>query len=315
MPLHIPTPLLLHETASRPGHRVWLKMEALQPSGSFKLRGVGHACERKVAAGARRLMSSSGGNAGLAVAHAGRALGVPVLVVVPETTLARPKALIEHTGAQVLVHGRSWAEANAHLQTLLGEGDAFIHPFDDPLLWDGHATMVDEVAAAGLRPDAVVVAVGGGGLLCGLLQGLHAQGWTDVPVLAVETEGADSFAQAVAAGRPVLLPAITSIATSLGARQVSDAAFAWSRKHPVHPVVVSDVQAVAACLDFADAQRVIVEPACGAALAVALQGAHPVLQAAQDLLVIVCGGVAADHAQLRAWSAALSGSAAGTPAA
>jgi L-serine/L-threonine ammonia-lyase len=307
MPLHIATPLLADEASSRPGHRVWLKMEALQPSGSFKLRGVGHACERKVAAGARRLMSSSGGNAGLAVAHAGRALGVPVTVVVPESTLARPKALIERTGAQVIVHGRSWAEANAHLQTLLGEGDAFVHPFDDPLLWEGHATMIDEVAAAGLQPDAVVVAVGGGGLLCGVLQGLHAHGWTDVPVLAVETEGADSYAQALAAGRPVLLPAITSIATSLGARQVCDAAFAWSRRHPVHAVVVSDAQAVAACLAFADEQRVIVEPACGAALAAVQQACHPLLQHAREVLVVVCGGVAADHGQLRAWSAALSG--------
>jgi L-serine/L-threonine ammonia-lyase len=309
MPLHIATPLLEYEACSRPGRKLWLKMEALQPSGSFKLRGIGHACERKVAAGARRLMSSSGGNAGLAVAHAGRALGVPVTVVVPESTLPRPRALIERTGAQVIVHGRSWAEANVHLQTLLAEGDAFVHPFDDPLLWDGHASLVDEVAAAGLKPDAVVVAVGGGGLLCGVLQGMHAQGWTEVPVLAVETEGADSYAQALAAGRPVQLPAITSIATSLGARQVCDAAFEWSRRHPVHSLVVSDAQAVAACLAFADEQRVIVEPACGAALAAAAHGTLPLLQQAHEVLAIVCGGVAADHGQLRAWSASLSGDA------
>jgi L-serine/L-threonine ammonia-lyase len=105
----------------------------------------------------------------------------------------------------------------------------------------------------------------------------------------------------------VLLPAITSIATSLGARQVCDAAFEWSRRHPVHPVVVSDAQAVAACLAFADAQRVIVEPACGAALAAVQQAAHPLLQHAHEVLVVVCGGVAADHGQLRAWSASLSG--------
>lgn len=303
MPLHVTTPLLESDAYRRPGQRVWLKMEALQPSGSFKLRGVGHACEVLAARGARRLLSSSGGNAGLAVAHAGRSLGLPVTVVVPETTLDRPKALIRRQGAEVIVHGRSWMEANEHLASLRGPADAVVHPFDDPLLWEGHATLVDEVAAQGPRPDAVVLAVGGGGLLCGVLQGLHARGWKDVPVVAVETEGAASLAAAVAAGRPVTLPAITSVATSLGARRVSDRAFAWTREHPVHSAVVSDAEAVRACLAFADDHRVVVEPACGAALAVAVARAAPPLRDAAEVLVVVCGGVGATYAQLAAWAA------------
>jgi L-serine/L-threonine ammonia-lyase len=68
-------------------------------------------------------------------------------------------------GAEVCVHDLSFQEANAHAQSLLAPQDAFIHPFDDPLLWEGHAGMIDEVARAGLRPDAVVLSVGGGGLL------------------------------------------------------------------------------------------------------------------------------------------------------
>lgn len=302
MALHIATPLIASSAYATAQRTVWLKMEALQPSGSFKLRGVGHACEVRVREGARRLMSSSGGNAGLAVAVAGRALGVPVTVVVPQTTLERPKALIRREGAQVIVHGASWAEANAHLQTLLRPDDAFIHPFDDPLLWAGHATMIDEVAAAGVKPDAVVVAVGGGGLLCGVVQGLQAQGWHDVPVLAAETEGAASYAAALQAGAPVELPAIRSLATSLGARRVCDEALAMARRQPVHSLVVSDAQAVAACLDFALEHRVIVEPACGAALAAATVQAPGWLQAASQVLVIVCGGVAATHDQLRDWA-------------
>jgi L-serine/L-threonine ammonia-lyase len=304
MPLHVTTPLLESDAYSRPDRRVWLKLEALQPSGSFKLRGVGHACEVLAARGARRLLSSSGGNAGLAVAYAGRRLGLPVTVVVPESTLDRPKALIRRQGAEVIVHGRSWAEANDHLASLREPTDAFVHPFDDPLLWEGHATMIDEVAAEGLRPDAVVLAVGGGGLLCGVLQGLSAHGWRDVPVVAVETEGAASLAAAVAAGRPVQLPAITSVATSLGARQVSDRAYAWTREHPVHSVVVTDAEAVRACLDFADEHRVVVEPACGAALAVMAGRPLPVLREAKDVLVIVCGGVGATYPQLVAWAGA-----------
>jgi L-serine/L-threonine ammonia-lyase len=305
MPLHIATPLIESSAYARPGRRVWLKMEALQPSGSFKMRGVGHACETQVKRGARRLMSSSGGNAGLAVAHAGRALGVPVTVVVPQSTLERPKALIRRQGAEVIVHGGSWAEANAHLQTLLGEHDAFIHPFDDPLLWQGHASMIDEVAAAGLKPDAVVLSVGGGGLMCGVIEGLHRQGWADVPVVAVETQGADSLAQSVAAGRRIELPAITSIATSLGARQVCAQAFEWTRRHPVRSVVVSDADAVEACLGFALEHRMIVEPACGAALSQVIEPGASALGEAQNVLVVVCGGVAASHEQLQAWSQGL----------
>lgn len=298
MALHIETPLLA--STAFPGARVWLKMEALQPSGSFKLRGIGHACESWAARGARRIVASSGGNAGLAAAHAGRRLGLPVLVVVPETTSVRARALLAREGAEVLVHGLSFQEANAHAQSLLGEHDAFIHPFDDPLLWEGHASMIVEVARAGVRPDAVVLAVGGGGLLAGVVAGLRRQGWIDVPVFAVETAGADSYAQSLAAGERIELPAIASIATSLGARKVAQHAFDLARTHPITPVVVSDHDAVAACLRFMDDHRVVVEPACGAALALAYREEGP-LAGFQNVLVIVCGGATATVGQLQAW--------------
>jgi L-serine/L-threonine ammonia-lyase len=303
MALHIETPLLSSDAfPAGPGRgpRVWLKMEALQPSGSFKLRGIGHACEVHAARGARRIVASSGGNAGLAAAHAARALGLRALVVVPETTSTRARALLARAGAEVRVHGLSFQEANAHAQSLLGPQDAFIHPFDDPLLWEGHASMIDEVARAGLRPDAVVLAVGGGGLLAGVVAGLRRQGWNGVPVFAVETGGADSYARSLAAGERTVLPAIASIATSLGARQVSQHAFDLARTHPITPVVVSDREAVAACLRFMDEHRVVVEPACGAALALAWQEDGP-LAAFDEVLVIVCGGATATVEQLQAW--------------
>ncbi|MET0981873.1 MAG: pyridoxal-phosphate dependent enzyme [Telluria sp.] len=305
MRLHIDTPLLASAAfPGRPGSRTWLKMEALQPSGSFKLRGIGHACATHAARGARRIVASSGGNAGLAAAWAGRRLGLPVLVVVPETTSARARALLAREGAEVCIHGLSFQEANAHAQSLLGARDAFIHPFDDPLLWEGHAGMIDEVAAGGVRPDAVVLAVGGGGLLSGVVAGLRRQGWTDTPVFAAETAGADSYARSLAAGERVELPAIASIATSLGARKVSRHAFDLARTHPITPVVVSDREAVAACLRFMDDHRVVVEPACGAALALAYRANGP-LAGFANLLVIVCGGVTATVEQLLAWDAQL----------
>lgn len=300
MTIHIATPLVESDAFSTPRQRVWLKLEALQPSGSFKLRGVGHACEVRAAQGAQRLLSSSGGNAGLAVAYAGRRLGLPVLVVVPETTREWPQRLMQRQGAQVVVHGQSWMEANEHLMSLRQPTDAFIHPFDDPLLWDGHASMITEAAAQGPKPDAVVLSVGGGGLMCGVLHGMHAVGWHDVPLVAAETNGADSLNAAVAAGRLVTLEAITSVATSLGARRVCERAFEWTKQHEVKPVTVTDNEAVAACLAMAREHRVIVEPACGAAVAVALQRQVDVLQRAAHVLVIVCGGACTTYEDLQA---------------
>jgi L-serine/L-threonine ammonia-lyase len=310
MVLHIETPLLeSHAMAVRAGQSVWLKMEALQPSGSFKLRGIGHACEQYALGGARRFVSSSGGNAGIAAAHAGRRLGLPVTVVVPETASSRARALIAQEGAEIVVHGASFQEANALAQSMMGEHDAFIHPFDDPLLWDGHATMMDEVARAHsgpahFRPDAVVLSVGGGGLLCGVVEGLHRNGWGKVPVIAVETLGADSYARSLQLGQRIELPAITSVATSLGARKVSEQAFELAQRHPIEPVVVSDREAVEACLRFMLDHRVVVEPACGAALAVAYR-AGELLPRFDRVLVIVCGGVTATVEQLQSWGQTL----------
>ena len=300
MTLHIQTPLI----ESRPlslaaGRTVWLKLDALQPCGSFKLRGVGHACEVHHARGARHFVSSSGGNAGLAVAYAGRKLGVPVTVVVPETTTERAKELLRLEDANVVVHGSSWQEANELAQTLLGSGDAFIHPFDDPLLCAGHASLIDEVAASRVKPDAVVLSVGGGGLLSGVVEGLKRNGWDDVPVLAVETTGAASLHAAVQAGHPVELERLASVATSLGAKRVADQALECVRSHPVHSHLVSDRAALEACERFLRDHRVLVEPACGAALALAYEA--DTLARYSNVLVVVCGGATATLEQIQAW--------------
>ncbi len=302
MAIHHTTPTVESDAFSTADQRVWLKLEALQPCGSFKLRGIGHACEVHAARGAKRLLSSSGGNAGMAVAYAGKRLGLPVVVVVPETTREWPRTLIRRQGAEVIVHGKSWMEANEYLMSLRQPTDAFIHPFDDALLWDGHASMIDEAAAQMPKPDAVVLSVGGGGLMSGVLQGMHAAGWKDVPLVAVETIGADSLNASIAAGELVTLEAITSIATSLGARRVSERAFAWTKQHAVVATTVSDAEAVQACLTVAKEHRLIVEPACGAAVAATLKRSVPVLQGAREVLVILCGGACATYEDLQAWA-------------
>ena len=117
---------------------------------------------------------------------------------------------------------------------------------------------------------SVVDIVGGGGLLCGVLVGLQRNGWESVPVIAVETQGAESFHVGMKAGKPVRLEGgITSIAKSLGATITSPNALSMSSEHPgkVISIVISDSAAVDACCQFADDHRCMVEPACGAALA------------------------------------------------
>jgi len=298
--LHIETPLIESLPLSRRMKgRVWLKMEALQPTASFKIRGIGHACQHYYSEGAKRFISSSGGNAGIAVAYSGRKLGLPVTVVVPETTTKRAIEAIEQEGAEVIIKGSIWQEAHHYSLDLTDSDSVHIHPFDNPLLWTGHATIVDEVRKANLHPDAVVLSVGGGGLLCGVVEGLHRNNMPDVPVLAVETEGADSLSASLKAGRHVELDEIKSIATSLAAKKVAKAAYDWCHKHKVISHVVSDVEAVDACLTFSDDHRLLVEPACGAALA-ALYNPADFLKDKDCILIIVCGGAGVTISQLEA---------------
>jgi L-serine/L-threonine ammonia-lyase len=298
--IHVETPLI--ESLAfrrRVSARVWLKMEALQPCGSFKARGIGYACRHHAEQGRKRFVASSGGNAGLAVAYAGRRLGVPVTVVVPQSTTERAQELIRAEGAEVVVRGQSWQEAHEHALSLVDGDAAYIHPFDDPLLWEGHATLIDEVLAAGVTPDAVVLSVGGGGLLCGVAHGLERAGLTRTTIVTGETRGAESFYASVRAGETIELDRITSLAVTLGAKRVARRALEVSRLFEVVPHVVGDRQAIDACLAFADRHRVVVEPACGAALAL-LELGVPALAERRDILVVVCGGVGVSYPALLA---------------
>ena len=300
-PLHIETPLIESAPlARRVKGKVWLKMEGHQPSGSFKLRGIGHACQTHVSAGARKFLSSSGGNAGIAVAYCGRKLGVPVTVVVPETTSQKAIEAIRQEQAEVVVRGKTWQEAHHEALQLQQQSTVYIHPFDDPLLWQGHGTIIDEVRRCGLLPDVVVLSVGGGGLLCGVIEGLHKNKMAHVPIVAVETKGADSLASSLRAGRHVEIEAIQSIATSLGAKKVARAAYEWCSRHEVVSHVVSDREAVDACLRFSRDHCLVVEPACGASLA-AVYDPIDMLMDKGDILVIVCGGACVTMSQLEAW--------------
>jgi L-serine/L-threonine ammonia-lyase len=301
-PLHIVTPLVHADIG---GRRVGLKLDNLQPSRSFKLRGIGRLCQHHAARGVRRFVCSSAGNAGYAVAWAGRALGVAVTVVVPACTPVFMRQRITALGADVVCAGEVWDQANAAAVALANASDcAFIPPFDDPLLWDGHASVVEELAEQCPRiPDAIVLAVGGGGLLLGVLEGLRRVGWSDTRVFAVEPERAAALGPSLAAGRIVELAQPRSVATSLCVQAIATSLVAACRDRPVTALTVSDDEATQACVRLAEDQGLLVEPACGAALA-PMYTNHPALAGARDIVAIVCGGMVVTIDQLAAWSCA-----------
>lgn len=247
-------------------------------------------------AGAGSFISSSGGNAGLAVAFCASKLGVEATIFIPDSTAGEIRNKLRAYGANVIVEGTVWNEADVAARDNCRRGSVYVSPFDDPFLWEGHSTMIDEAAQQVVKPGAVVLSVGGGGLLCGVLNGMHRNSWADVPVVAVETEGAASFAAAVNAGKPVTLSSMTSIAKSLGALQVCDEAFGWTSRHEIRSAVLSDQAAIVGCHEMARHFRVLVEPACGVSLAAIIRN-HPALQDCDNVLLIACGGASVNHHQ------------------
>ncbi|KAI9034163.1 threonine dehydratase [Hyaloraphidium curvatum] len=314
--LHIRTPLVRSAFLSRQlGCTALLKLESLQPPGSFKARGVGLVCRRAFNRGARNFVIASGGNAGLAAAHAAHVLGARCTVVLPETTSEKVKKLLEARDAEVVVFGSAWDLAAQHAKDLAAaDPSAFLlHPFEGADLWEGHSSLVLELADdLPAPPTAIVCSVGGGGLLAGILLGLSraGRGWDAVPVIAAETVGADSFRHALSVGRAAPLQGgITSVATSLGAITASQGAVDAARAHPgkVISAAVSDAEAVAALAAFADAERMLVEPACSAGLALALgdrrlKSLLPNLDSTSTVVFVVCGGAGVDLAAISKWT-------------
>lgn len=299
--IHINTPLIESLSIGKNLRaNIWLKVDAMQPCGSFKARGIGYACQKYVDSGAKTLVSSSGGNAGLAVAYSGRRLNIPVTVVVPKTTKKRAIDLIDAEGASVIVTGDDWSEAHAHAIDLSINGAKYIHPFDDPNIWEGHASVIDEILNAGVKPDVVVLSVGGGGLLCGVVEGLKRNSCGNVPVLAVETLGANSFSTACLAKEHIGIDKIDSIATSLGAKKVAKRAFQLTDEHQIVNHTVTDKDAVDGCFRLLDEHRIMVEPACGASIA-AVDNGCDFLHDKLNIVVIVCGGVGVTMNQLEEW--------------
>ncbi|XP_077317403.1 serine dehydratase-like isoform X1 [Lithobates pipiens] len=310
VPFHIVSPLKESPALSRKaGTQVLIKLENIQPVGSFKIRGIGHFCQKLAKEGCKKFVCSSGGNAGLAAAYACNKLGLPATIVVPEQTLNHVIQRLKDLGAEVVVTGKVWDDADAHAHRLAeAPGSVYISPFNHPLLWEGHSSLVLELKAAlgNQKPGALVVSVGGGGLLSGTIEGLSRVGWSDVPIIAMETLGAHCLNAALEAGKSVTLPDITSIAKCLGAKTVCDRALECARKYKVISVVVDDREAVQAIEMFLDDELMLVEAACGAALSAVysghiqrLQQEGKLQQLQGPLIMIVCGGSAISLSELQ----------------
>jgi L-serine/L-threonine ammonia-lyase len=324
----IQTPLIESSTLSRAaGCRIFLKLENLQPSASFKSRGIGNLILQQVAhhshaSPARNLhfFSSSGGNAGIACVTAARSLGYPASVVVPDSTDAAFIAKIRAAGASdVIQHGSSWKFADKYLRSEVipkaersGEVGIYVPPFDHEDVWQGASTMVEEIQKQmpdSERPDAIVCSVGGGGLFSGIMQGLDRVGWSTgddaVKVLAMETDGAHSLQYSLKKGKLSEMDKITSIAKSLGAVQVCEDAFTKAQRPNVRSVVLSDAEACMGCWRLADDERILVEPACGVSVALAYDGRLMQLMKGltqeTKVVIVVCGGSGVTLDKLAEW--------------
>ncbi|KAL2887866.1 serine family amino acid catabolism-related protein [Ceratocystis lukuohia] len=282
----IETPCVRSSILSRAaGCNIWLKLDNLQPSGSFKSRGIGNFIAKTAAAATSpvRFYCSSSGNAGLACVTAANAVGLPATIVVHSRSSPVMVAKLKALGATVYVAGNALADADAYLRSELLPNDpsgVYVSPYNHELVWAGAESVVDEVVAQMDVPiDAFVCSVGGGGLLNGMIQGVqrhrnnsYLSVVSETQFVAVETDGADSLNACVREGRYTGLTGITSMAASLGVMQVSKRTWDLFQSENVHSVVVSDAQAALACVRFADDERIMVELACGATLAMAYDG-------------------------------------------
>ena len=270
------------------GTNVYVKYELFQKTGSFKPRGAFNKMlslddEQK----ANGVVAVSGGNHAQGVAYAARVLGVDAVILMPENT---PKSYLEATrgyGATIDLKP-TIAEAFAEIERYEKEGRTLVHPFDDPLVIAGQGTVGLEILEDCPQVTDVITSIGGGGLASGVAIAVKSRN-PDVKVWGVETKGADAMSQAIAAGQPVTLPAITSIAKTLGAPAVTERTLKLVMENLNSITVVTDEEAVKA-LDFiAGRLKVVPEPASSCNLAAA-EKFKSSFTPDSHVVIILCGG-------------------------
>ncbi len=267
------------------GARIFLKLESLQYSGSFKTRGAfANMLMREVPACG--VVAASGGNHGVAVAYAARTLGKPAKIFVPSVAAAVKVARIRAMGAELVISGERYSDALAASEEWIAQSGAMpVHAYDQPetLCGQGSVGFELEQQCAGL--DTLLVAVGGGGLLGGIAAWYAGR----VRVIGVEPEAAPTLTRALEAGQPVDAPAGGVAADSLAPRSVGKLMFPIAQKYARGTVLVTDEAILSAQKILWDALRVIAEPG-GAAAFAALSSGRYVPEPGERVGLIVCGG-------------------------
>lgn len=274
------------------GTEVWLKEELFQRTGSFKPRGaLTVMLELDQAALARGVTGVSAGNHAISLGYCARVLGTTAKVVMPRSANPFRVQVCRELGAEVeLVDDVHAAFARVH-DIVASEGRTFVHPFEGPRTALGTASVglefVEQVEGAGSTLDAVIVAVGGGGLSGGVACAVK-QASPDTMVLAVEPEGADTLRRSLRAGSPQSIDAVRTIADSLGAPRCEPYSLALNQRFVDDVVLVDDAQIREAMRWLFRSAKLVTEPAGAAALAALL---HPLRSqlAGRRVGVIVCG--------------------------
>ncbi|MFJ8082171.1 threonine/serine dehydratase [Streptomyces sp. NPDC096205] len=269
------------------GVPVTAKLELLQHTGSFKVRGAtAKLLSLTDAERAAGVVAVSGGNHGIAFAVTAAAFHVKATLVMPRSAPARAVRIAEAAGASVRLTD-TMDEAFALMDRLRDEGMTLVHPFDDPLVVAGQGTVGLELAEDADELTDVLVSIGGGGLIAGVAAALKARR-PGVRVWGVETEGAEAMSVALAAGGPRPVP-LSSIVSTLSAPSVSELTYEHVASLVTEVLVVPDREAVRGCLDLAEHAKVWAEPAAGCLLPAARRMRERVGDGAR-LGLVVCGG-------------------------
>jgi len=272
------------------GSRVFCKLDNLQRTGSFKERGARNALLRLGPdARTRGVIAASAGNHALGLAYHGRLLGIQVTVVMPEYAPLIKISTCEKLEAHVIVQGLDFAEARATADRLaVTHRLTYIHGYDDPDIIAGQGTLGLEILRQVPDVDAIVVPIGGAGLIAGIAVAVKALR-PAVRIIGVESVATASFTAALRAGLPVNIPPRPTLADGLAVFKVGSNAFSLARRRVDKVVRVSEDAIALAILRLVELEKTVVEGAAAAPLAALMGGRLPGL-AGKKVVLVVSGG-------------------------
>jgi threonine dehydratase len=284
------TPLLYSHTLSRAGGReVFLKLENLQTTGSFKLRGALNRLTLLQERGeGTRVVAASAGNHGQGVAFAAAQLKMPATIVMPQGASISKQLATRGYGAEVILHGRDLSEALERAQELVAQGYTFIHPYDDPEVMAGQGTLGLEIVEDLPGVDTVVLPVGGGGLAAGVAVAIKGR-QPEVRLIGVQTAQVPSLAAALKAGAPTPVPSRPTLADGINVPQVGRHPFPLLAQHLSEVVLVTEAEIVQALLLLLEGKKVLAEGA-GAAATAAFLGPLQGRDLGRQVVLVVSGG-------------------------